>query len=235
MINSIDKVYVLHVKIGYEDRALHMEKLLKKHAIEFEYILDHDISDLKEENLAKYYAKNHTLDNPNKSVGMKHIQILELIVENEFKNTLVFEDDVFLNDNFSEIVLKAMKELKEHKGGYAISLGNAANHYTKKNLIVPGKLLYKNIKHRASDSYIINFEAAKNRLEWFKKNRTVLPAGHMYNQIDIEVNNTIYWMEPPIVEQGSQNGLMNSSIQTKKTFQRLRWLLRDFNKKYLNR
>lgn len=233
MIKGIDKIYVLHVKTGYEDRAVHMEKLMQKHNLEFEYVLDYDIPDLVQEELDKYYDKKHTLDGPNKSVGMKHIHILELIVKNGFQNTLVFEDDVFLDDDFNEIVSKALDELSDVDGGYAISLGNAANHYTDKNLVVDGQYLYKNIKHRAADSYIINYEAAKSRLEWFNEHKTVLPAGHMYNQIDNEVENQIFWMEPPIVEQGSQNGLMSSTIQKKKSFQRLRWLWRDFNKKYL--
>jgi len=53
----------------------------------------------------------------------------------------------------------------------------------------------------------------------------------MYNDIDNQVNNHIYWLEPTIVTQGSQAGLCTSSIQPKKPFHRFRWLWRDFLKK----
>lgn len=233
MIKNINKIYVLHVKKGYEERAEHIEILMKKHNLKFEYILDYDIPDLNEKDIQKYYDKNNDLDNPNLSVGMKHIQVLEQIVKNKVAITLVFEDDVFLDENFNKIVEKSMVELPNFEDPFVISLGNAANHYTKKKYLTKNKHLYKNKNHRAADSYILNLQAAKNRLEWFELNKTIETAGHMYNTIDNDVGNIIYWMEPPIVEQGSQNGLIESSIQQKKKFQRLRWLWRDFNKKYL--
>lgn len=231
---QIDKIYVLHVKKGYEEREVHMNALMKKHGLEFEYILDYDIPDLSEEIIARYYKKTHTLDAPNLSVGLKHISILKKIVDNSFQKTLVFEDDVFLDENFVNKLSQALEEVKDKKG-YVISLGNAANHYTKKELIVEGKYLYKNSKHRAADSYLLDYEAAKRRYEWFEDNKTDQTAGWMYNYIDKEMGIDIYWMTPTIVEQGSQNGLMESSIQKNKLFGRLRWLWRDFNKKYLSK
>ena len=235
MIKGIDKVYVLHVKEGYEDRAVHMEELLGGHDMPFEYILDYDIPDLLEEEVANYYDPAHGLDGPNVSVGMKHIDVLKKIVENGFSYTLVFEDDVFFDKRFDEVLTHCMEELKTYEGGVAVSLGNAANHYTPREKLREGKYLYPNVKHRAADSYLLNLEAAKRRLAWFETNKTIKPAGHMYNQIDVEVGNTILWLEPTVVEQGSQNGLFLSSIQEKKRFHRFRWLWRNMIKKYISR
>jgi len=230
---SVDKVFVLHVKKGYEDRAVHMENQLKKFGIEFEYILDYDIEDLTDEDLDKYYRKDNTLDNPNLSIGMKHINVLNKIVANRYNLTLVFEDDVFLDKSFNEIVENAIKELKGKGEGNVVSLGNAGNLYVDKKEIKKQTYLYKNRKHRAADSYIIDLKAAERRLEWLKRNKTVETAGHMYNTIDNEVGNNIFWLHPTIVEQGSQNGFMKSSVSRNKFLHRFRWLWRDFNKKHL--
>ena len=41
-----EKVLVLHVKQGYEERAKHIEKMLGELHIPFEYILDGDIKEI---------------------------------------------------------------------------------------------------------------------------------------------------------------------------------------------
>lgn len=231
---KIDKVYILHVKKGYEEREVHITQEMQKHGIDFEFILDYDIPDLNDEVIHKYYKKDHPLDAPNLSVGLKHISILKKILDNNYKRTMVFEDDVFLDTDFTTKLSQALHEVEEKKN-YVISLGNAANHYTKKELIQEGQYLYENIKHRAADSYVLDYEAAKNRYEWFENNKTDQTAGWMYNYIDKDMGITIYWMSPTIVEQGSQNGLMDSSIQKHKPLSRLRWLWRDFNKQYFSK
>jgi glycosyl transferase family 25 len=233
-MKRIDKVLVLHVKNGYEERKVHMNKELAKFNIDFEYLLDYDIEDLNEDELKRFYSENVDLDGPNLSVGMKHIEVLNKIVSKNYKLTLVFEDDVFLSDDFVEVLDKVLDEV-EQKEGFVISLGNAGNFYVNHREIKNGKYLYENTRHRAADSYIIDNLAAKRRLEWFKDNKTVETAGHMYNTIDKAVGNTIYWSHPTVVEQGSQNGFLDSSIQKKKFMHRLRWLWRDFNKKYLHK
>lgn len=231
MIDRINKVYVLHVKKGYEERAIHMEKELKKFDIAFEYMLDYDIPDLTENDLNKYY-KNNDLDQPNLSVGMKHIEVLNKIVDNQFALTLVFEDDVYLEDNFIEIVNKTIDELALKKSANVVSLGNAGNLYVDTKDLKENQYLYQAKRHRAADSYLIDLEAAKSRLSWLLENKTDETAGHMYNTIDNEVGNTIYWLSPTVVEQGSQNGFMKSSVSKNKFFHRYRWLWRDFKKKH---
>ena len=57
-----EKVLVLHVKQGYEERAKHIEKMLGELHIPFEYILDGDIKDITTEVLQKYF-KNEGKEN----------------------------------------------------------------------------------------------------------------------------------------------------------------------------
>ena len=234
-MNGIDKVFVLHVKKGYEDREKHMNAELQKFGIDFEYLLDYDIPDLSEDIINNYYNINHELDKPNLSIGMKHIEVLNKIVENGYSKTLVFEDDVFLDKSFHDIMKNVMNELQDISDGYVVSLGNAGNSYVAHNRLESGKFLYSSKKHRAADSYLLDFEAAKRRLKYLQEHKTVQPAGHMYNIIDNKVGNKIFWLSPTIVEQGSQNGLMRSSVSRNKFLHKYRWLWRDFNKKYLHR
>ena len=162
---------------------------------------------------------------------MKHIEALKKIEKQEGEVFLILEDDVLFSKNSKKILENIKKELTSIEDNFVISLGNAANMYTPKKELKENRLLYKNIENRAADSMLISKEAVKKRLQWLKENQTTLPADHMYNLIDNEVRNHIYWLEPTIVTQGSQAGLFKSSIQKKKPFHRFRWLWRDFRKK----
>jgi len=130
-----------------------------------------------------------------------------------------------------EILKQLEPELERIERDFVISLGNAANMYTAKKALREGQLLYENSENRAADSFLISKKAVHKRLHWLANNTTTLPADHMYNLIDNEVKNHIYWLEPTIVTQGSQAGLFKSSIQKAKPFHRFRWLWRDFRKK----
>ena len=231
MIDYIDKIYVLHVKVGYEDRKKSIKKQLKNLNLEFEFILEHDIPDLKAKELSQYFAEEHPLKPSELSCSMKHIEALKKIEKQEGEVFLILEDDVLFSKNSKKILENIKKELTSIEDDFVISLGNAANMYTPKKELKENVLLYKNIENRAADSMLISKEAVKKRLQWLKENQTTLPADHMYNLIDNEVGNHIYWLEPTIVTQGSQAGLFESSIQKKKPFHRLRWLWRDFRKK----
>lgn len=231
MIDYIDKIYVLHVKNGYEDREKSIKTQLNSLNLEFEFILEHDIPELKKEELSQYFSKEHTLRPSELSCSMKHIEALKKIEQQRGEIFLILEDDVLFSNNSYEILEKLEKELNTVEEDFVISLGNAANMYTPKKALKENVLLYKNIENRAADSMLISKKAVRKRLKWLKENQTLLPADHMYNLIDNEVGNHIYWLEPTIVTQGSQAGIFTSSIQKKKPFHRFRWLWRDFRKK----
>lgn len=231
MIDYIDKIYVLHVKEGYQDREDSIKKQLRELNLEFEFILEHDIPELKEEELSQYFSKEHLLRPSELSCSMKHIEALKKIEQNDGEIFLVLEDDVLFSKETLNILQNIKKELSVIEKNFVISLGNAANMYTPKKELKEGKFLYENIENRAADSYLISKEAVIKRLKWLNENTTKLPADHMYNFIDNEVGNNIYWLEPTIVTQGSQAGLFTSSIQKAKPFHRFRWLWRDFRKK----
>ena len=231
MIDYIDKIYVLHVKEGYKEREESIKKQLKELDLSFEFVLEYDIPELKDEEISKQFSKNHPLRPPELSCSMKHIETLRKIEQSKGEIFLVLEDDVLFAKNSLEILTKLKNELKSIEENFVISLGNAANMYTQKRYLKENKLLYRNKENRAADSFLISKTAVKKRLKWLRENQTARPADHMYNFIDNVVQNNIYWLEPTIITQGSQAGLFESSIQKKKLFHRFRWLLRDFRKK----
>jgi len=235
MISYIDNTYVLHVKEGYQEREESIIKQLKELDIPFIWILDHDIPDLKKERTDIYFKESHSLRDSELSVSMKHIEALKKMIENNDKIALILEDDVIFSENSIEILNKIYPEIEALGDDFIISLGNANSMYTSKERLLDKQYLYLNTENRAADSFLISNSAAKKRLDYLEKYKTILPADHMYNFLDLEVENSIYWLEPTIVVQGSQAGLFESSIQKKKQFHRLRWLWRDFRKKYLSR
>jgi len=234
MIDYISKIYVLHVKEGYEDREKSIQEQLKKLKLKFEFILKYDIPQLKEEQLSKYFSPKHTLKMSELSCSMKHIEALKKIKKAKGDIFLVLEDDVIFAKDSLSMLLNIQKELATIEEDFVISLGNASNMYTPKKALEKGIYLYENNENRATDSYLISKKAVIKRLEWLENNTTTLPTDHMYNLIDNEVDNHIYWLEPTIVTQGSQAGLFESSIQKKKRFHRFRWLWRDMRKKFLS-
>lgn len=127
---------------------------------------------------------------------------------------------------------RVLTEAEGLNRGWIVSLGNAGNQYVKSSRIRKRQSLYTANVGRATDSYLIDHNAALRRLDYLTK-KTELPAGHMMNLVDKAVNNKMYWCHPTVVEQGSQNGFMKSTVSRNKRFHRLHWLARDLNKKYL--
>ena len=227
----IDKVYVLHVKEGYEDRAKHIERELAKHDIIFSYMLDYDIPDLTKNDFEKYFVNKEVLTKPHFSISRKHYAINEDIVANNYNLCLVLEDDVFLDESFNKIMNIIIPDVYVMKEPVIVSLGNGANMYVSKKTYSPGKYLYEADQNRCADSFLINQLAARNRVDWFKNNRAYLNIDHMFNKIDKQMGNKILWLAPTIVEQGSQNGRMQSSASRNKKFHRVRWLWKDFGRR----
>jgi glycosyl transferase family 25 len=65
---------------------------------------------------------------------------------------------------------------------------------------------------RAGEAYLIDESAASRRLDWVLKNKINLPIDHLFNRSDAELKLPIYWSEPTLVEQGSMNGLFQTSL-----------------------
>ena len=56
MTTELPQIFVLHVREGYEDRAAHIDAMMKRLGLQFEYILDGDKTDLTPEILNRWFA-----------------------------------------------------------------------------------------------------------------------------------------------------------------------------------
>ena len=75
----IDKVFVLHVKKGYEDREKFIIDQFRAFNIDFEFILDGDIGDLTDDVIKTYFGDAMHGRFPAMSCAMKHILAHERI------------------------------------------------------------------------------------------------------------------------------------------------------------
>ena len=95
-MQSIEKVFVIHVKKGFEERREHIQSELSRHKIDFDFVLNDDISDFTESRINAFFSTDHRLKDSEISCSLKHYSVLERIEEAGYSQTLVFEDDVFL-------------------------------------------------------------------------------------------------------------------------------------------
>lgn len=150
------------------------------------------------------------------SLLYKHIIILcDIMFDNESKDdyALVLEDDVVLADDFEKQIKEVIKEASRLENWDAIFLGNGCNLRISPKQLRPGQRLY-NKNHPAAkctDSFLIKKSAAIK--VYSNLNKFVLPIDFELNYWFWALNMDIYWLEPPIVQQGSQNGLYKSEIQ----------------------
>ena len=96
---SIDAVFVLSVRT-FEDRIQHVKQQLASQGIDYQFIFEFDIAELNSDILLETFETENVLDKPQQSLVLKHIHAWRLCVENNYKNILVFEDDVILSPNF---------------------------------------------------------------------------------------------------------------------------------------
>lgn len=229
--------YVLHVRKGYEDREKSIIYQFSQIGLPFEWILDHDKEDLTPELLEKYQYKGN-LTAATISCSLKHIRAWELIAQENTSGGIVFEDDSLIDiNNFQVICQEFLQEYHDNWPGCGyVSLGSGSALYVPWTKKQKNKLLYLAEHVRTSDAYWINQETAVKMLQWIEKNGFDQPADHLIDQITAELNIPIYWLEPPLVDQGSHTGLFRSSIQKMergKMIDRLGWQIKVLRRKYL--
>lgn len=236
MLHGVDKVFVLHVK-SFKDREAHIRQMMSDFAIEFEFILEHDVPELTDDVVSRYFSQND-LRAPVKSCCLKHIAALEKIAEGNYHRAIVFEDDIFLAPDFNEQMDKVIKESALINEPHVCYLGNASNMYTPKKQLKEGQKLYQNKEGRAADSYMLGAQEARLRLDWISKHKVNLPADHLFNKIDAELGIKFMWVEDPIVEQGTHSGKFVTSLDHQvrhPLHQKIKFAWQKLRKKYIYR
>lgn len=206
-------VYVIHAA-HFEDRGAHMQQALGQLGIGFEFVEDFDPKDITEQVEQKYFALGVSMSMGAKSCALKHVRVMELMAERQQTKALVLEDDLVFDQHFVDWLHLFLKEATSFVPGYTIQLGCANNMYVPGRQLKKGQHLYLKDEVRATEAYLIDAQAAQQRLTWIMENKINLPIDHFFNRCDAALLMPIYWSDPTLVEQGSMNGMFQTTIDS---------------------
>jgi GR25 family glycosyltransferase involved in LPS biosynthesis len=207
----IDKYFVCHYT-KLSDRKPFVEYQLNKNSIDFEWILDFDQENINFETISKSYSNilsnvylGRTLRKSEISLILKHEECLRKIVENRYQNTIIFEDDILLSENF---INKLNKYCDQLPSDYDILwIGSCCDlHYSP---IIEGINVYETNKgSRCTHAFLISLKCAEMLLNQIKN--IYYPIDFFYNKMILDLNLKNFWAEPELV---NQNKNYKSSIQ----------------------
>lgn len=204
-------VYVIHAA-HFVERKKHITQALSGRGIDFKFVEAFDPKDITEDVERNYFSPNVQMSMGAKSCALKHVHVMEMMVERQQPLALVLEDDLILDQDFVAWVHAFLKEAADFPAGYSIQLGCANNMYVPGRQLKANQHLYLQKEVRAGEAYLMDAAAAHQRLAWIQKNKISLPIDHLFNQSDRELGLSIYWSDPTLVEQGSMNGLFKTSL-----------------------
>jgi glycosyl transferase family 25 len=230
------KIYVIHVKKGFEEREKSVIHQFSTLNLPFEWVLEFDKEELTPEVLQEYQYRGN-LKKEEISCSLKHIHAWEKIAGSS-SGGFVFEDDVLINlKKFKTVMEQALSEFtRDGRDCGCISLGDGMALHVPWTRLKRGQRLYPADHIRATDSYWITRETARKRVSWIRRNGFSLPADHLINTIDAQCRIPILWLEPTVASQGSHTGLFASSIQAQDRGtigDRVEWVVKKIRRKYL--
>ena len=233
-MKKLDSIYILNVK-KFTDRRIFMENQLAKENLIAEFIFDWDADELTDEIIERYFAKENTLSAAQKSCALKHITALEKVAKSNAEFNLILEDDALFSKDFSLGVQRALMQSEQFSGDKVIYIGSGGNFFTPKSQRKPEQYLYIGNRGRFGDSYIIDSVTAQKRLDWIGTHKIRHPIDNQFEQIDQALGIKIVWLEDPVVEQGSKNGLFDSALEPAPPtwLQKLKFNFEKLKRKYL--
>ena len=210
------RIFVIHYK-KLIDRKLFILAQFKKHNITDYEFIEIERDDLSNHNISMFH-KNYK--NCKMSMSLKHFYAYKEISD-KYDNGLILEDDAILINNFTDILNKYMDQLPKNYD--MLFIGDGCNLHIEKNKLIPNQNIYEKCLYptlwggkgasRCSDSYIISKKCANKLCEYINNlnYKIELPLDWWINVAARDNNFKVYWAEPTIVTQGSQNGLFKTS------------------------
>jgi glycosyl transferase family 25 len=232
-------VYVIHALKGYEYQEKRVVELFQKNGLQFEFVTDGDPSLFNNETIEKYFVPNinSELSKGVLSCTLNHIYAYERMVAEGVRYAMIFENDPFFLGNFIGNLKKCFDEMEYLQKGFIISLENSTLRFPSFWQVKKGKFLYKAKAGRMAGAYIIDLVGAARILNDLKINKCHTVIDWWHNSLAEREIVNIYWAHPPLVEQGSHNGLLGGTISTKPKSikRRIKWLVQKVYKYYVVR
>jgi glycosyl transferase family 25 len=231
--HGLDGILVINPR-AYVERRKNIEQQLQALGFTYEFIHEYDAGEISASVRAQYFS-NSSLSPNTQSCAMKHLQALRLISARGWKRALVLEDDAILLDDFAQGIEAALSESARFSHPHVLFIGSGGNLYTPRHLRVPGQRLYPSMRGRLTEAYIVSDEVARRRAAWIEQHGIQLPIDNLFEQMDRELKIQLYWLEDPVVEQGSKNGRFQSAIEPipSRFMQGIKFMIQKFRRKYL--
>ena|GEM_PF-88905 len=223
VIKSQDiKGYIIHVR-GDSFREKHMKGQIKDIGIFCDFVLDGNQEDLTKEVIEKNFGdwflkilnpgwKDNHFNYGTASCTYKHLLGFRDVVNNNLPYGIAFENDIILDKNFTEIIFKALDEIKARNlKNIVISLEDTMLKYIPKSKRVKGQLIYRNPGMiRFAGAYLFDLEFAKNMINHVDTKGCDDVIDWYINRRDKEGLIDIYWLHPTIAAGGSATGDIGS-------------------------
>ncbi len=207
---GLEAIFVIHAS-RFTERRRFIEAQMASLGLPFEFVLDFDVPAIPAA-LQQRLFRGGALSPAQQSCALKHWQAHRLIVERNISRALVLEDDVILSSQFWPALSGLMHEELALVDPHVTFLGCGGHYYVPHEQIRPGQWLYPRNQGKFADSYILSLATAKRRLEWIESHGISLPIDHTFEHIDRTLATPMFWLEPPVVEQGSHNGMFSSAL-----------------------
>ena len=212
------KIFIIHYKKLTERKQSILSQFKKYNISNYEFI-EIDRDELHEHN-TDIFDKN--FGNALTAISLSHYFAYKQIIE-KYDNAIIFEDDVILHDDFINILKKYFIELPSDYD--ALFIGNGCNlhvapcnlcenkHIYKRPLYYKEGILADNGLTRCADSYIISKKCCIKLYDYINNLQNKINESiDAWLEIALMKNNcNVYWAEPTIVTQGSQNGEFDRS------------------------
>ncbi len=207
---GLDAIFVIHAS-PYVERRVFIEAQMRALGLPFEFVLDFDIPAIPEA-LRQRLFRGNGLSPAQQSCALKHWQAHQLMLQRNIARALILEDDVILSEAFLPALRGLMHEELVLGDPHVTFLGCGGHYYVPHEQIRAGQWLYPRNQGKFADSYILSLATAKRRLDWIDEHGITLPIDHTFEHIDRTLATPMFWLEPPVVEQGSHNGKFSSTL-----------------------
>jgi glycosyl transferase family 25 len=210
------RIFVIHYKKLINRKLFILSQFKKYNITDYEFI-EIDRDDLNNHNISIFQKK---YNNCQMAISLSHFYAYKEI-SHKYDNGLILEDDAILSNNFTDILNKYMDQLPKNYD--MLFIGDGSNLHIEKNKLIPNQNIYEKCLYptlwggngcsRCSDSYIISKKCANKLCEYINNlnYKIKLPIDWWLNVAARDNNFNVYWAEPTIVTQGTQNGLFKTS------------------------
>jgi glycosyl transferase family 25 len=236
---GIEGIYIVHAKKGYEKHEQRINNLFNQLGLKYEFVTDGDPSQFSSDLLNKYFSPDirNIFTDGSISCTLNHFYCYERVVKNQNKFALIFENDPFFLGNFLQKIEKVAAEANNLEKGFLISLENTTLKFPSFWKAKKNKYLYEANFSRCAGAYMIDLKCAELMLQSLKTDKCERIIDWWQNGLIDNKVIKVYWAHPPLVEQGSHNGLLNAGISAKKKglIRRFRWNAQKIYKMYIMR